>query len=86
MSGIDLQSSFNFETKNKILAEIHNLDKKKAYQESDIPVKIIKDNINIFSEFILYNFNNSLFDATFPSELKKSDMTPVFFKKRPEQC
>ena len=66
MSGKDLQFSFNFETKNKILAEIHNLDKKKACQESDIPVKIIKDNIDIFSEFILHSFNNSIFDATFP--------------------
>ena len=28
MSGKDLQFSFNFETKNKILAEIYNLDKK----------------------------------------------------------
>ena len=28
MSGKDLQLSFNFETKNKILAEIHNRDKK----------------------------------------------------------
>ena len=26
MSGKDLQFSFNFETKNKILAEIHDLD------------------------------------------------------------
>ena len=42
MSGKDLKFSFNFETKNKVLAEIHNLDKKKACQESDIPVKIIK--------------------------------------------
>ena len=81
MSGKDLQFSFNFETKNKILAEIHNLDKKKACQESDIPVKIIKDNIDIFSEFILHNFNNSIFDATFPSELKKADVIPVFQKK-----
>ena len=70
MSGKDLKFSFNFETKNKILAEIHNLDKKKACQESDIPVKIIKDNIDIFSEFILHNFNNSIFDVTFYSELK----------------
>ena len=81
MSGKDLKFSFNFETKNKILAEIHNLDKKKACQESDIPVKIIKDNIDIFSEFILHNFNNSSFDATFPSELKKADVTPIFKKK-----
>ena len=49
MSGKDLQFSFNFETKNKILAEIHNLDNKKACQEIDIPVKIIKDdNIDFF--------------------------------------
>ena len=81
MSGKDLQFSFNFETKNKTLAEIHNLDNKKACQESDIPVKIIKDNIDIFSEFILHNFNNSIFDATFPSELKKADVIPVFKKK-----
>ena len=72
MSGNDLQFSFSFETKNKILAEIHNIDKKKACQESDIQVKIIKENIDTFSEFLLHNFNNSIFDATFPSKLKKN--------------
>ena len=81
MSGKDIRFSFNFETKNKILAEIRNLDKKKACQESDIPVKIIKENIDICSEFILHNFNNSIFDATFPSELKKADVIPVFKKE-----
>ena len=29
MSGKDRQFSFNFETKNKILAEIYNLDERK---------------------------------------------------------
>ena len=38
MSGKDLQFSFHFEAKNNILAEIHNLDKEKACQESDIHV------------------------------------------------
>ena len=66
MSSKDLQFSLNFETKNMILAEIHNLHIKKACQESDIPVKIIKDNNGIFSEFIFHNFKNSIFDATFP--------------------
>ena len=33
MSGKDLQFSFSFETKNKILAEIHNLDKKKLVKK-----------------------------------------------------
>ena len=81
MRGKDLKFSFIFETKNKIFAEIHNLENKKACQESDIPVKIIKDNIDIFSEFIYHNFNNSIFDATFPSELKNADVIPVFKKK-----
>ena len=54
MSGKDLKFSFIFETTNKILAEIHNLDKKKACQESDISVKKIKDNIGIFSEFVVH--------------------------------
>ena len=81
MSGKDLKFSFIFETKNKILARIHNLDNKKACQESDIPVKIIKDDIDIFSKFIFYNFSNSIFDATFPSELKNADVIPVFKKK-----
>ena len=53
---------YNFETKNRILAEIHNLDNKKTCQESDIPVKIIIVNIDIFSEFIFGNFSNSIFD------------------------
>ena len=65
MSGKDLKFSFIFETKNKILAEIHNLDNKETYQESGIPVKIIRYDIDIFSEFIFHNFNNSIFDATF---------------------
>ena len=86
MAGKDLQFSFNFETENKILAEIHNLNNKKACQESDIPVKIIKDNIDIFSDFIFHNFNNLIFDATFPSELKNADVIPIFKKERPEQC
>ena len=50
MCGKDVKFSFIFETKNKILAENHNLDDKKACQESEIPVEITKDNIDIFSE------------------------------------
>ena len=44
-------------------------------------MKIIKDNIDIFSKFIFHNFNNLIFDATFPSELKNAVKIPVFKKK-----
>ena len=78
MDGRDLQFSFNFETKNKVLVEIHNLDNKKACQESDILVKTIKHNTDIASEFIFHNFNNSMFNETLPLELKNPDVNPVF--------
>ena len=44
-------------------------------------MKTIKDNIDIFSEFIFHNFNNLMFDATFPSESENADVIPVFKKK-----
>ena len=81
MGGKDLQVSFNFETKNKILAEIHNLDNKKDCKEGNIPVQTIKDNTDIFSEFTFRNFNNSIFDVTFSTRLKNVDVIPVFKKE-----
>ena len=40
-----------------------NQNAQKACQGSDIPVKIIKENINIITDFIYNNFNNSLFSS-----------------------
>ena len=50
--------------------------------ESDIPVKEIKENIDIFSEFIFHNFNNSVFYCDFLLRIKKSGGDSSFFKKR----
>ena len=58
MDSKDLEFSLPFQTKNRILAEIHNLDNKKASHESDISVNIAKDNIYIFSELVFHNFSN----------------------------
>ena len=44
-------------------------------------MKIIKDNNDIFSEFLFHNFNNAIFDVTFPLELKNADAILVFKKK-----
>ena len=38
--------------------------------------------MDIFSEFIFDNFNNSMFDATFPLELKNADVILFFFLKK----
>ena len=80
MSDKGLGFSFKYITRNKITKEIQNLDSKKGFQESDIPVKLIK-NLYVIFPFICNNFINSLFGSCFPSELKNENVTPVFFKK-----
>ena len=44
----------------------------KSKQDSDIPRKIIKDNVDIFSDFLLLGFNNSITTSVFPSSLKQA--------------
>ena len=60
--------------------EIHNLKMNKASQSSDIPTKIIKENVDIFAEFLWKSINSSIKSSTFPSCLKLADVTP-FHKK-----
>ena len=57
------------------------MNPKIACQESDIPVKIIKENLDTVSNFVYNNFNNSLFSSNFPSHLKNATMNPIFKKK-----
>ena len=78
MGKINLSFSFKFIDRKEIFNELRKLKSKKAYQGSDIPVKIMKENINIITDFIYNNFNNSLFSSYFPSILKNTDITPIF--------
>ena len=77
----NLSFSFKFIDRKKIFNELQKLKSKKACQGSDIPVTLIKENINIITDFIYNNLNNSLFSSYFPSNLKNADITPVFLKK-----
>ena len=81
MSDKGLSFSFKFVSRNKITKEIQNLDSKKAFQESDIPVKSIKNYLDVISPFIYSIFNNSIFSSCFPSELKNANVAPFFKKK-----
>ena len=56
------------------------LDSSKAIQESDIPVKLIKENSDLFAEIICKYFNESLEKSKFPDCLKLANVTPVFKK------
>ena len=71
MKNKNMSFSFSFVTKETILNELRKLNPKNACQEYDISVKIIKENLDIVSNFVYNIFNNSLFSSNFPSYLKK---------------
>ena len=52
----------------------------KSTQSEDIPFKIVKDNADIFANFILQNFNKCIISGKFPNQLKKADVSPAFKK------
>ena len=67
--------------KEQILKEILSLESTKASQDTDIPTKIIKDNADIFSDFLPSDFNNSITTSIFASSLQQAIITPVFKKE-----
>ena len=52
--------------------------KKRAAQESDIPLKIIKENSDIFGAYLLSSFNDATDKSYFPTTLKQANITLVF--------
>ena len=69
--------TFNHITKEDVIKKIKNLDASKASQEDDIPTKMIKENSDIFSNFIYQSFNNMIDACIFPTSLKLANITPV---------
>ena len=69
--------SFNKTSKSDIRKEI-NLNSTKASQDSDIPTKLIKQNIDIFTDVLHSAFSSCLENVIFSSILKIADVTPVF--------
>ena len=63
--------------KDVIAKEIKHFDTKKATPQDDIPVKILKLNNDIFSQYLFQIFNESIEAANFPKELKYADINPI---------
>ena len=61
-----------------------NLDASKASEKDDVltKIKIIKENSNIFSNFIYQNFNGMIDFCIFPTSLKLANITPVYKKSQ----
>ena len=66
--------------KKEIEHLILNHDVNKISQSSDIPLKIVKDNIDIFSDFLCASFNSSINLRKFPKNPKLADITPLYKK------
>ena len=81
MKNKNISFPFRFATKETILNELRKLNPKKAFQESRIPVKMIKEILDIVSNFVYNNFNNSLFSSSFLLTLKNANITPIFKTK-----
>ena len=64
----------------KFLKKLKKLGGNKTSQNNDIPLKIMKENIDIISYILYYNFNN-LFDSELPSKVKEPDITTVYKKE-----
>ena len=74
--------SFYEVDKEKIEKEINRLNKNKASQKSDIPIKIIHDNVDIFADFIAESFKGAIKTSNFSNCLKLADITPLHKKGR----
>ena len=72
--------TFNDITKGDVTKDIKNLDDSKASQEDDIPTKRIKENSDIFSNFIYQNFNNMIDVCIFLRSLKLANITRAYKK------
>ena len=51
---------FSHVDKNTFLKEIKKLNLDKAVQDSDIPVKILKENTDFFADYIDLQFNEAV--------------------------
>ena len=75
-------SAFHFSCIDKKTAvkKIRKLNNSKASQDTDLPVKILKENAEFFAEFICTQFNDTISSSKFPSSFKYANITPVFKK------
>ena len=79
---MDNSSLFTFSNASAadVKKEIRKLDPRKATQNTDIPVRILKQNSDIFGNYICDFFNECVDKGVFRSISKDANITPVFKK------
>ena len=71
---------FNEVSVEEVYKELRKLGPRKSAQSTDIPIRVLKENADIFADYICGFFNESIKKSTFPSILENANITPVFKK------
>ena len=71
---------FTHITPRDVVNEILHLNGSIACPKDNIPSHVMKDNIDIFSLKYSNDFNHSIEEGYFPSNLKNADVTPIHKK------
>ena len=75
----DLNFSFSRVSLSNLRNELKSLECSKSVHETDIPTKVLKENMDNFSPIL--NYFNSIIDfSSFPNHLKLANVTPVYIK------
>ena len=72
--------SFTHVTEEDVLSIVKSLDPAKSTTNKNIPIKILKSNIDVCIKELTSIFNNMIDTSIFPNNLKKADVTPVHKK------
>ena len=74
------ESIFSFQPtiSESIIYEIFSLNTSIATPKDSIPIKILKDNYDIWGYKLVIDFNNSIKNGTFPNNQKYADVSPIF--------
>ena len=71
---------FNEVCVEEVYKEIRKLSARKSAQSTDVPIRVLKENADIFADYICGFFNESIKKSTFPSILENANITPDFKK------
>ena len=69
---------FSYVDKKTVLKIIRSLSNNKASQETDMSVRVVKENVVYFAEIICSRFDESINSSKFPWPFKLANITPVF--------
>ena len=73
--------NFHYVSVNEVKKELMKLFSTKMTRKGDIPAKISKDSLSVYTKELTTIINNCLKDGLFPNELKLARVSPVSKKE-----